>query len=90
MASSIASNASTSQGHLTSGVSGDRHDEKWSAQEKSRRWPLKYNIHHTAVTDLLKILISIVLTFLSKDSRSLLSTPRSIQLVNLSNGKLWQ
>lgn len=64
-------------------------EKKLNSQEKLRRWALKYNISKRAVSDLLKILISIGLIWLPKDSRSLLSTPRTIELITLSNGKLW-
>lgn len=59
------------------------------ARIKLQRWALRNNISKNALTALLKVLISIGLTWLPKDSRTLLSTPRSIHLSTLSNGKIW-
>lgn len=59
------------------------------SNEQLRRWALKYNISKRAVSDLLKILISFGMIWLPKDSRTLLSTPRNIEMTNLTNGKLW-
>lgn len=64
-------------------------NEKMASTERLRRWALKYNISKRAVSDLLKILICLGMTWLPKDSRTLLSTPRYIQMSNLTNGKLW-
>lgn len=66
----------------------DQNDNASSA-EYLRRWAVKHNISKRAVSDLLKILISLGLVWLPKDSRTLLSTPRYIEMRNLSNGKLW-
>lgn len=60
-----------------------------SSKEKLRRWATKYNISKRAVSDLLKILISLGMNWLPRDSRTLLSTPRHIEMTNLTNGKLW-
>lgn len=64
-------------------------NEKFSSTEHLRRWAIKYNISKRAVSDLLKILIGFGLIWLPKDSRTLLSTPRHIEMENLSNGKIW-
>lgn len=64
-------------------------NEKFSSAEHLRRWAIKYNISKGAVSDLLKILIGFGLVWLPKDSRTLLSTPRHIEMENLSNGKIW-
>lgn len=59
------------------------------SKEMLRNWALKYNISKRAVSDLLKILIVLGMSWLPKDSRTLLSTPREIYMTELSNGKLW-
>lgn len=59
------------------------------SEERLRNWALKYNISKRAVSDLLKILIALGMSWLPKDSRTLLSTPRQIHMTNLTNGKLW-
>lgn len=64
-------------------------NETMTSKERLRRWALKYNISKRAVSDLLTILISLGLNWLPKDSRTLLSTPRYIEMSNLTNGKLW-
>lgn len=67
-----------------------RSDEKFIASsERLRHWAIKYNISKCAVSDLLKILISLGMSWLPKDSRTLLSTPRYIEMKSLTNGKLW-
>lgn len=69
--------------------SGNQSNEKTASTERLRRWALKYNISKRAVSDLLKILIFLGMNWLPKDSRTLLSTPRNIEMKNLTNGKLW-
>lgn len=64
-------------------------NENIAASERLRRWALEYNISKRAVSALLKILIALGLTWLPKDSRTLFSTPRYIEMQNLTNGKLW-
>lgn len=60
-----------------------------TTEEKLRCWVFKHNISKCAVSDLLKILISIGINWLPKDSRTLLSTPRHVEISALSNGNLW-
>lgn len=60
-----------------------------SIEMKLRLWALKHNITRIAMTELLKILISIGLNYLPSDPRTLLETPQSIQLESLANGKVW-
>lgn len=54
-----------------------------------RTWAIEKNINKRAVTALLKILRSAGMNFLPKDSRSLVETPRQVDIVNLANGKYW-
>lgn len=60
-----------------------------STEMKLRLWALKHNITRIAMGELLKILISIGLTYLPSDPRTLLETPTTIQLESLANGKFW-
>lgn len=60
-----------------------------STEMKLRSWALRHNITRIAMNELLKILISIGLTYLPSDPRTLLETPQSIQLKNLANGNVW-
>lgn len=60
-----------------------------SLAEQLRRWALQYNISKRAVSALLAILISIGINYLPRDSRTLLSTPRQIEIINVTNGKFW-
>lgn len=64
-------------------------NETMASNECLRRWALKYNISKRAISELLTILISLGMNWLPKDSRTLLSTPRHVEMTNLTNGKLW-
>lgn len=64
-------------------------NETIASNERLRRWALKYNISKRAISELLTILISLGMNWLPKDSRTLLSTPRYVEMSNLTNGKLW-
>lgn len=64
-------------------------NETMASNERLRRWALKYNISKRAISELLTILISLGMNWLPKDSRTLLSTPRHVEMSNLTNGKLW-
>lgn len=68
---------------------GREQNENGSSSEQLRRWAVNYNVSKRAVSDLLKILIGFGLVWLPKDSRTLLSTPRYVEMRNLSNGKIW-
>lgn len=81
-------NDSSNQGVSYQENQPNDNDNKAST-ERLRQWALKYNISKRAVSDLLKILISLGMIWLPKDSRTLLSTPRYIKMNNLTNGKLW-
>lgn len=56
--------------------------------ESLRRWALNFNISKRAVNGLLKMLISFGISVPS-DSRTLLTTPRSVELKSLTNGEIW-
>lgn len=57
--------------------------------DKLRSWIFEYHVKRNAVSSLLKILISIGITSLPKDSRSLMKTPRMIQIDNIAGGQYW-
>ncbi|XP_055325814.1 uncharacterized protein LOC129579676 [Sitodiplosis mosellana] len=54
-----------------------------------RSWAIEYNIQNRALSALLKILITFGSRNLPSDSRSLLRTPRSIQIENTAGGQYW-
>lgn len=54
-----------------------------------RTWAIEKNINKRALTALLKILRSAGFTSLPKDSRTLLETPRKVEIVDLAGGKYW-
>lgn len=60
-----------------------------SLEEKLRMWSHKHNITKMALNDLLHVLISFGLTMLPKDSRTLMLTPRNLEINDVANGKLW-
>lgn len=64
-------------------------DPQPSTEMKLRLWAVKHNITRIAMSELLKILISIGLTYLPHDPRTLLETPQNIQLHDRANGKVW-
>lgn len=64
-------------------------DKPLDTKEKLKRWAVNHHITRAATSDLLKILNSGGLTFLPRDSRTLLNTPTNIQITTLSNGKMW-
>lgn len=57
-------------------------------KENLRNWAIKHNISHLSLNDLLKILKEIGID-LPKDSRSLLDTPRFINIVPMGKGSYW-
>lgn len=59
-----------------------------SLSNKLRNWAIEKNINKRALTALLKILRSCGFA-LPKDSRTLLETPRKVEIVNLAGGKYW-
>lgn len=57
--------------------------------ELLKRWAVEYGITRTALSALLKILISVGLWYLPSDSRTLLKTPRTVPIVDMFGGKIW-
>lgn len=57
--------------------------------EELRMWVLTHNVARRAVNDLLKILKSIGLNWLSADSRTLCKTPRSTDVFTMAGGQYW-
>lgn len=56
---------------------------------KIREWAITHNITQHALSDLLKILPSFGVSWLPLDARTVMKTPRNIELVECANGKLW-
>lgn len=56
---------------------------------KLRAWAIHHHITQSAIKDLLAILIFAGLAFLPIDSRTLMKTPAKVELIALSNAKLW-
>lgn len=54
-----------------------------------RSWVLEFHISHRAVNNLQKLLISFGLNWLPKDSRTLMQTPKLVNISNIGNGKFW-
>lgn len=57
--------------------------------ESLRIWATEHYIKRRALTALLKILVSVGFTSLPKDSRTLLNTPRIVEIENRAGGKYW-
>lgn len=60
-----------------------------SLEEKLRAWVVKHKIKRIALSDLLKILKSTGLDYLPENSKTLMQTPRTVEIVSSCNGKLW-
>lgn len=60
-----------------------------SLADKLRSWAVKFYVKQRAITFLLKILKSAGLKSLPSDSRTLLSTPRFVEIQNRAGGQLW-
>lgn len=54
-----------------------------------RTWAIEKNINKRAVTALLKILRSAGVHSVPKDCRTLLETPRKVEIIHLAGGKYW-
>jgi len=65
--------------------------EKKTFLEELRLWAIKHKISFVALADLLRILIMYViqLSFLPKDPRTLLRTPRNTNIIELAGGSYW-
>lgn len=63
--------------------------EKISLEDKLKSWATNYNISMRALDKLLEILISAGHESLPKSYRSLLKTPRNIEIDNVVSGKYW-
>lgn len=66
-----------------------RHQTQKSLADQLRTWSIEYHVQRRALSKLLKILISFGLNFLPKDSRTLLVTPRSVNIENRAGGQYW-
>lgn len=64
-------------------------DENVSLSDRLCSWSQRHNITQSALSDLLKILVSIGLNWLPTDARTLVRTPRNIQVDIVANGKMW-
>lgn len=56
---------------------------------KLRFWAVQHRITHSAINDLLSILIFGGFFFLPRDSRTLMETPKKIEIIAVSNEKFW-
>lgn len=64
--------------------------EKEKCVNEIRSWAIQYNVQRRAVSALLKILIVFAqMTHLPKDSRTLLKTPRVVEIVDQAGGRYW-
>lgn len=60
-----------------------------SLSSQLRSWALDFNLQKRAISALLKILISAGFIYLPKDSRTLLKTPRFIDIETRAGGQYW-
>lgn len=75
--------------HDSSVVHEPKQNQRASFADEIRGWSKKHSISMSAITHLLKILISFGFTWLPSDYRSLLHTPRDIEITQMANGQCW-
>lgn len=66
-----------------------RQESQKSLANNLRNWAIEYHIKQRAISSLLKILKISGMSFLPKDSRTLLRTPQVIEIENKADGKFW-
>lgn len=86
---SIVENNSEGVNYVNHSNVPERQSEIHDISESLRRWALEYNITRRALNALLKILILYGMTTLPNDSRTLLSTPRTVEMIPFKNGHYW-
>lgn len=64
------------------------HSEQMLVSEL-RNWSINNRITAKAMNELLAILRFVGFTFLPKDSRTIMETPKKIKIDNLTNGRMW-
>lgn len=68
---------------------GDDIDQSVEFIDKLRYWAMHHRITHSAINDLLAILIFGGFTFLPRDSRTFMGTPTKVDITTVTNGKMW-
>lgn len=63
--------------------------ETMSIGDKLRRWVLTHNVTRRSVNDIFSILKESGLHWLPNDCRTILKTPRSINIENVAGGQYW-
>lgn len=70
--------------------SEDDNDAKFSSfREKIRSWAIEKNINQTALKDLAKIVNELIPQLLPNDPRTILKTPRYINVKQIEGGEYW-
>lgn len=64
-------------------------DENSNFEKNLKKWAVKHRITKMAINDLLAILITAGFYYLPKDSRTFMSTPTNVEIINLSKGQMW-
>lgn len=64
-------------------------DENSNFEKNLKKWAVKHRITKMAINDLLAILITAGFYYLPKDSRTFMSTPTNVEIVNLTKGQMW-
>lgn len=67
----------------------DGDDDVQIFESKLKSWAIKHRTSAKAMSELLKILRFAGFSFLPKDSRTVMQTPKNLNIKNLSNGQLW-
>lgn len=67
----------------------DAIEREFSLKDELRTWALKYQITHCALNNLLTILSKKGFGFLPVDSRTLLETPKAVDVREMGKGQFW-
>lgn len=70
-------------------VSNDENSKPSTLSSNLRSWALDYNVNRRAVSALLKILVTFGFHSLPKDSRTLLKTPKTVEIKTCAGGQYW-
>lgn len=67
----------------------ESHNEMTELKDRIMQWSIEHCITKRALNDLLSILIFFGFSFLPKDSRTLMKTPKYVPIRTISKGQLW-
>lgn len=83
-------NLANNIGDLNSNTTSEEFSNNtFSLNDEMRLWATEHRITKAAINDLLSILITAGFSYLPKDSRTLMETPKKVEIYPLGSGKMW-